>query len=406
MSVTVFSNVHLATMAAGYGELRDGAVRVENGRIARVGARSAVPVDGAAVVDCGGAWMTPGLIDCHTHIVHAGNRGAEFEARLNGASYQDIAASGGGIMATVRATRAASLDELLAQSAPRVLRLLAEGVTTIEIKSGYGLDLAGERTMLQAARKLGQRLPVNVVTTFLGAHALPPEFAGRADDYIDHLGAVMLPALAADGLVDAVDAFCETIGFTPAQTERLFAAARALQLPVKLHAEQLSDQGGAALVARFNGLSADHLEHLSPAGVAAMAAAGTVAVLLPGAYYFLRDTTPPPIAALRAAGVPMALATDCNPGTSPLTSLLLAMNMACTLWRLTPLEALAGATIHAARALGRADDIGSIEVGKRADFALWRIDRPADLSYAMGLNPCVGVVNGGVWRQAVVSWQD
>ena len=406
MSVTVFSNVHLATMAAGYGELRDGAVRVENGRIARVGARAAVPVDSAAVVDCGGAWMTPGLIDCHTHIVHAGNRGAEFEARLNGASYQDIAASGGGIMATVRATRAASLDELLAQSAPRVLRLLAEGVTTIEIKSGYGLDLAGERTMLQAARKLGQRLPVNVVTTFLGAHALPPEFAGRADDYIDHLGAVMLPALAADGLVDAVDAFCETIGFTPAQTERLVAAARALHLPVKLHAEQLSDQGGAALVARFNGLSADHLEHLSPAGVAAMAAAGTVAVLLPGAYYFLRDTTPPPIAALRAAGVPMALATDCNPGTSPLTSLLLAMNMACTLWRLTPLEALAGATIHAARALGRADDIGSIEVGKRADFALWRIDRPADLSYAMGLNPCVGVVNGGVWRQAVVSWQD
>jgi imidazolonepropionase len=406
MSVTVFSNVHLATMAGGYGELRDGAVRVENGRIVRVGPRAAVPVDGAAVVDCGGAWMTPGLIDCHTHIVHAGNRSAEFEARLNGASYQDIAASGGGIMATVRATRAASLDALLAQSAPRVLRLLAEGVTTIEIKSGYGLDLAGERTMLQAARMLGQRLPVTVVTTFLGAHAMPPEFAGRADDYIDYLAAVMLPALAAEGLVDAVDAFCETIGFTPAQTERLFAAARALQLPVKLHAEQLSDQGGAALVARFNGLSADHLEHLSPEGITAMAAAGTVAVLLPGAYYFLRDTTPPPIAALRAAGVPMALATDCNPGTSPLTSLLLAMNMACTLWRLTPLEALAGATIHAARALGRAGDIGSIEVGKRADFALWRIDRPADLSYAMGLNPCTGVVNGGVWRQAVVSWQD
>ncbi len=406
MTVTVFTNVHLATMADGYGELRDCTVLVENGRIASVGARAEAPLEGAEIIDCGGAWMTPGLIDCHTHIVHAGNRSGEFEARLNGASYQDIARAGGGIMSTVRATRAASMDELLEQSAPRVLRLLAEGVTTLEIKSGYGLDLAGEKRMLQAARRLGQRLPVDVVTTFLGAHALPPEFAGRADDYIDHIIAAMLPALAAEDLVDAVDAFCETIGFTPAQTERLFAAAQALRLPVKLHAEQLSDQGGAALVARFGGLSADHLEHLSDAGVEAMAAAGTVAVLLPGAYYFLRDTTPPPIAALRAAGVPMAVATDCNPGTSPLTSLLLAMNMACTLWRLTPLEALAGATIHAARALGMHQDIGSIEVGKRADFALWQIDRPADLSYAMGLNPCVGVVNGGVWRPAVVSWQD
>ncbi|MDB5961507.1 MAG: imidazolonepropionase [Massilia sp.] len=409
MSTSVFLNAHLATMATsadGYGELRDGAVRVEDGRVAWVGPRADAPLADAAITDCGGAWLTPGLIDCHTHIVHAGNRSAEFEARLNGATYEEIARAGGGIMATVRATRAASIDQLMAQSAPRLLRLLAEGVTTVEIKSGYGLDLAGERLMLQAARRLARELPFDVATTFLGAHALPPEFAGRADDYIAHLIAVMLPALAADGLVDAVDAFCETIGFTAAQTGRLFAAARAMNLPVKLHAEQLSDQGGAALVARFEGLSADHLEHLSPAGVAAMAAAGTVAVLLPGAYYFLRDTTPPPIAALRAAGVPMAVATDCNPGTSPLTSILLAMNLACTLWRLTPLEALAGCTIHAARALGRHGQIGSIEVGKRADFALWRIDRPADLAYAMGLNPCTGVVNAGVPRAAVVSWRD
>lgn len=405
----VFVNAHLATMAAtadGYGELRDGAVRVKNGRIAWVGPRAAAPLDDADLVDCAGAWITPGLIDCHTHIVHAGNRSAEFEARLNGASYADIARAGGGIMATVRATRAATADDLLAQSAPRVLRLLAEGITTIEIKSGYGLDLAAERLMLQAARALGRTLPVDVVTTFLGAHALPPEFTGRADDYIDHLIATMLPTLAAEGLVDAVDAFCETIGFTPSQTGRLFRAAQALKLPVKLHAEQLSDQGGAALVAHFKGLSADHLEHLSAAGVAAMAAAGTVAVLLPGAYYFLRDTTPPPIAALREAGVPMAVATDCNPGTSPLTSLLLAMNMACTLWRLTPREALAGCTIHAARALGREHEIGSIEVGKRADFALWRIERPGELAYAMGWNPCTGVVNAGVLRAPVVSWRD
>lgn len=405
----VFVNAHLATMAAtadAYGELRDGAVRVKNGRIAWVGPRAAAPLDDADLVDCAGDWITPGLIDCHTHIVHAGNRSAEFEARLNGASYADIARAGGGIMATVRATRAATADDLLAQSAPRVLRLLAEGVTTIEIKSGYGLDLAAERLMLQAARALGRTLPVDVVTTFLGAHALPPEFTGGADDYIDHLIATMLPTLAAEGLVDAVDAFCETIGFTPSQTGRLFRAAQALNLPVKLHAEQLSDQGGAALVAHFKGLSADHLEHLSASGVAAMAAAGTVAVLLPGAYYFLRDTTPPPIAALREAGVPMAVATDCNPGTSPLTSLLLAMNMACTLWRLTPREALAGCTIHAARALGREHEIGSIEVGKRADFALWRIERPGELAYAMGWNPCTGVVNAGVLRAPVVSWRD
>ncbi|MET0856190.1 MAG: imidazolonepropionase [Telluria sp.] len=402
---TVFINLHLATMAGGYGEQRDGAVRVRDGRIAWVGPRADAPVDDATLVDGGGCWLTPGLIDCHTHIVHAGNRSDEFEARLNGASYEDIAGAGGGIMSTVRATRAATEDELLRQSLPRVASLLAEGVTTIEIKSGYGLDFESEARMLRVARRVASELPVNVATTFLGAHALPPEFSGRPDDYIGAVCA-MLPQLAADGLVDAVDAFCERIGFSNAQTERVFDAARRLALPVKLHAEQLSDQRGAELVARFDGLSADHLEHLGAEGVAAMAAAGTVAVLLPGAYYFLRDTTPPPVALLRAAGVAMAVATDCNPGTSPLTSILLAMNMACTLWRLTPQEALAGCTVNAARALGRQADIGTIEVGKRADFALWDIARPADLSYAMGFNPCRGVVNAGVLRAPVVSWRD
>jgi imidazolonepropionase len=309
-------------------------------------------------------------------------------------------------MSTVRATRAASDDELLRQSLPRVLALLAEGVTTLEIKSGYGLEMDSEAKMLRVARRIAEKLPLTVRTTFLGAHALPPEYTGRADAYIDLLCAQMLPKLAGDGLVDAVDAFCERIGFTPAQTQRMFDAAQALNLPVKLHAEQLSDQGGAALVARYAGLSADHLEFLSEEGIAAMAEHGTVAVLLPGAYYFLREIQQPPVAALRAAGVPMAVSTDCNPGTSPMTSLLLAMNMACTLWRLTPQEALAGCTLHAARALGLQHETGSLVVGKRADFALWRIARPADLAYALGLNPCVGAVHGGVWRAPVVSLTD
>lgn len=399
----LFENVHLASMQDGYGALRDAAIAVKDGRIAWLGPRAAVGGSASTVFDGDGCWLTPGLIDCHTHIVHAGNRSDEFEARLNGASYEDIAKAGGGIMATVRATRAASDAELLRQSLPRVASLLAEGVTTLEIKSGYGLTLAAEEKMLRVARRVGALLPVAVRTTFLGAHALPPEYAGRADDYIDLLCGQMLPALAAGGLVDAVDAFCERIGFSHAQTERLFRAARAHGLPVKLHAEQLSDQDGAALVARYGGLSADHLEHLSAAGVAAMAAHGTVAVLLPGAYYFLRETRMPPLAALRAAGVPLALASDCNPGTSPMTSLLMAMNLACTLWRLTPHEALAGCTIQAARALGLQDAVGSLAPGKRADFALWRIDRPADLAYALGFNPCRGVVNGGVWREPVVS---
>jgi imidazolonepropionase len=401
----LFTNARLATMAgAGYGIVEDGVLAVKEGSIAWLGPRAQLPAllraqlhAGARTHDCAGLWITPGLVDCHTHIVHAGNRSDEWEARLNGASYEDIARQGGGIMSTVRATRAASEGDLLRQSAPRILAQLAQGVTTLEIKSGYGLDLASEAKMLRVARLVGESLPVTVTTTFLGAHALPPEFAGRADAYIDEVCERMLPALAAEGLVDAVDAFCERIGFTRDQTARVFEAARRLGLPVKLHAEQLSDQGGAALVARYQGLSADHLEHLTQAGVEAMARAGTVAVLLPGAYYFLRETQAPPLAALRAAGVPLALATDCNPGTSPLSSLLLAMNMACTLWRLTPLEALHGCTVHAARALGRAD-IGTLEVGKRADLALWDIARPADLAYAIGANPCRAVVNGGVLR--------
>ena len=402
----LFTNVHLATMVPtavdGYGEVEDGALAVKDGRIAWLGARSKAP-SARAEHDCGGAWMTPGLVDCHTHIVHAGNRSNEWEARLNGATYEDIARQGGGIMSTVRATRAASVETLLAQSLPRVARLLCEGVTTLEIKSGYGLELEAEARMLRAAREVGRRLPVRVHTTFLGAHALPPEFAGRADDYVDALCEQMLPQLASAALVDAVDAFCERIGFTNAQTERVFAAARRLGLPVKLHAEQLSDQQGAQLVARHGGLSADHLEYLSQDGIDAMARAGTVAVLLPGAYYFLRETMQPPIAALREARVAMAVATDCNPGTSPMTSLLLAMNMACTLWRLTPQEALQGATIHAARALGLHAEIGSLEVGKRADLALWEIARPADLAYAMGSNPCRSVVNGGAVRPAHIA---
>lgn len=397
MTDLLLSNVHLATMDNGYGLLHDAALAIKDGRIAWIGARRDAP-EAAREHDCGGAWLTPGLIDCHTHIVHGGNRSDEWEARLNGATYEDIARQGGGIMATVRATRALDVDALVAASLPRVKALLAEGVTTLEIKSGYGLALDAEERMLRAVRRIGELLPVRVVTTFLGAHALPPEFAGRPDDYITDVCDVMLPALAGQGLVDAVDAFCERIGFTNAQTARVFDKASVLGLPVKLHAEQLSDQGGAELVARHGGLSADHLEHLSEEGIAAMARAGTVAVLLPGAYYYLRETVMPPIAALRAAGVPMAVATDCNPGTSPLTSLLLALNMACTLWRLTPQEALLGVTGHAARALGLQDEIGTLTVGKRADLALWNIARPADLAYAIGLNPCQAVIHGGVLR--------
>ncbi|PRC90895.1 imidazolonepropionase [Solimicrobium silvestre] len=396
---SLWLNVHLATMSddASYGECRDGAIAVKDGVIAWLGSQSALPHNHSAkhIYDGKGAWLTPGLIDCHTHIVYGGNRSNEFEDRLNGVSYEEIAKRGGGIVATVTATRAASEAELFTQSLVRVMRLLQEGVTTLECKSGYGLDLATEAKILRVARQLGQELPVRISTTFLGAHAVPPEYAGRADAYIELVCEQMLPALVEEGLVDAVDAFCEKIGFSHAQTERVFQAAKKHGLPVKLHAEQLSDQGGAALTARYQGLSADHLEYLSDEGIAAMAEAGTVAVLLPGAYYFLRETKLPPLAALRAAAVPIAISTDCNPGTSPMTSLLLVMNMACTLFRMTPLEALQGTTRNAAKALGMSDKIGQLAVGMKADFALWDVDRPADLSYAIGANPCSGVVFDG-----------
>ncbi|MEY2953422.1 MAG: hypothetical protein RLZZ401_1509, partial [Pseudomonadota bacterium] len=335
--------------------------------------------------DAKGALITPGLIDCHTHLVYGGHRAQEFELRLQGATYEDIARAGGGIVSTVQATRAASFDALHSQSLPRLKQLMAEGVTTLEVKSGYGLALEHERKTLAVARELGRQQPVDVRTTFLGAHAVPPEFAGRTDDYLAEV-LRMLPLLHAEGLVDAVDAFCERIAFSPAQTRQVFEAAQALGLPVKLHAEQLSDSGGAKLAAEFGALSCDHLEWLSAEGAAAMAAAGSVAVLLPGAFYFLREARVPPVALLRDHKVPIAVSTDCNPGSSPCTSLLLMLNMACTLFRLTPEEALAGVTRHAAQALGL-HDRGVMAPGLRADFVLWDLDHPAQLSYALGANP-------------------
>ena len=402
MSATPFDFVvtraHLATMAGDlpYGAIRDGAIGVAGGRIGWIGTASDLPADWRAVrtVDAGGRWLTPGLVDCHTHLVYAGNRANEFEARLGGTTYAEIAQAGGGIAATVRATRAASIDDLVAQSRPRLAALAAEGVTTIEIKSGYGLDVANERKMLAAARAVAAEVGVDIRTTLLAAHALPPEFAGRPDDYVDFACRELIPAAAREGLADAVDAFCEGIAFTPAQTRRVFEVARAHRLPVKLHADQLSNTGGAALAAEFGALSADHLEYTNEAGVAAMARAGTVAVLLPGAFHVLRETQLPPVASLRAHGVPMAIATDCNPGTSPVVSLVLMMNFACTLFRLTPEEALAGATKNAARALGLGDR-GILAVGQRADFALWDVAEPAELSYMIGGNACAGVVRAG-----------
>ena len=392
-------DAHVATMRAGgapYGAIRDGAVGVNGGAIAWVGRASDVPRDIKAhrTLRCGGRWLTPGLVDCHTHLVYAGNRAGEFEQRQNGASYADISRQGGGINATVRATRAASAADLAVQSRPRLAALAAEGVTTIEIKSGYGLETTAELRQLDVARALGRQLGVDVRTTLLAAHALPPEFAGRGDDYIDYVCREMIPAVAQAGAADAVDAYCETIGFTPAQTLCVFAAAREHRLPVKLHADQLSDMGGAALAAAAGALSADHLEFTNAAGVAAMARAATVAVLLPGAFYALRETQLPPIAAFREKGVAMAVATDCNPGTSPATSLLLMLNMACTLFRMTPEEALAGATVHAARALGLTDR-GTLDAGQRADIVAWDIAEPAELAYRIGGNPCAGVIRAG-----------
>jgi len=377
-----------AAGAGPLGELARGSLAAEGGRIAWVGADAALPRGAAAAEerDLRGALLTPGLVDCHTHLVHAGHRAAEHELRLAGASYAETARAGGGIRATVAATRAASEEALLAQSRPRLEALLRDGVTTVEVKSGYGLELAAELRQLRVARRLGALLGVTVRTSFLGAHAVPEEFAGRADAYLDHLVAEVLPAALAEGLVDAVDAFCEPMAFSPAQVERLFRAAARLGLPVRLHAEQLSDQGGAALVARHRGLSADHLEHLSPQGVAALAAAGTVAVLLPGAFLFLGGERPPPIPALRAAGVPLAVATDLNPGTSPLASLLAALALSCALFRLTAAEALLGATRNAARALGLPDR-GRLGPGLRADLAAWDADHPAELTTRIGLSP-------------------
>lgn len=379
------------------GAIADGVMVVRDGRIAWIGARGALPGNLAGLPrhDTGGCWITPGLVDCHTHLVFAGQRADEFALRLQGASYEDIARRGGGIVSTVRSTRLASEEQLFEASAGRLEALLAEGVTAVEIKSGYGLDLETERKQLRVARRLGQHYPVSVYTTFLGAHAVPPEYAGRADDYIDYVAGTVLPALAGEGLVDAVDVFCERIGFSAAQTERVFAAAGALGIPVKLHAEQLSNCGGAQLAARYRALSADHLEHLDEAGAVALRDAGTVAVLLPGAFYFLRETKLPPLDLLRRHGVPVALATDANPGSSPTTSLLLMLNMACTLLRMTVAEALAGVMQHAARALGQPQRHGALAVGRDADFVLWDIDSPAELAYWFGRNPCRCVVRGG-----------
>ena len=397
MKQTVWHHLKLCPQGDPRNTLDDAAIAVRDGHIVWLGAANELPLDYAAWPreDLGGAWVTPGLVDCHTHLVYGGQRADEFAQRLAGVSYEEIARQGGGIVSTVRATRAADEESLLRQSAGRLEPLLAEGVTAIEIKSGYGLDLASERKMLRVARRLGEQYPVSVYTTFLGAHALPPEFAGRPDDYISEVCERMLPTLADEGLVDAVDVFCERIGFSLAQSERVFAAAERHKLPVKMHAEQLSNSGGTALAARHHALSADHLEFLDEAGVAAMKDSGTVAVLLPGAYYFIRETQLPPLDLLRRYEVPIAISTDSNPGTSPITSLLLMMNMATTLFRMTVPEVLLGVTQHAARALGQAVRHGSLEVGRAADFAVWQVETLAELAYWIGRPLCARVVRAG-----------
>ena len=398
MSTTLWRNARLATLHGPepWGWIERGALLTEGGTIRWVGDEAALPADLQPTheVELGGALVTPGLVDCHTHLVYGGQRAREFELRLQGASYEQIARAGGGIRSTVAATRAASDEMLFTQARERALALMREGVTTLEIKSGYGLSAEQEARCLRIARRLGAELPLTVQTTCLSAHALPPEFDGRADDYIDAVVG-WLPQLAAEGLVDAVDAFCEGIAFSPAQTRRVFDAAKALQLPVKLHAEQLSDQGGAALAASYGALSCDHLEWLSDDGVRAMAAAGTVAVLLPGAFYFLRETKLPPVQALRESNVPIALASDHNPGSSPGLSLLLMLNMGCTFFRLTPEEALRGVTVHAARALGL-HDRGTLAPGQRADFVAWDLQQPNELAYWFGHNPCRRRIVAGV----------
>jgi imidazolonepropionase len=395
---TLWITCRLATLAPtrpGLGIVENGVLAARDGHIVYAGSADDAPAfEADHTIDLEGRWITPGLIDPHTHLVFAGDRAHEFELRLAGASYEEIARAGGGIVSTMRATRAASEAELVQAALPRLDALIAEGVTTVEIKSGYGLSLDDEIKSLRAARALADIRRVGIATTFLGAHALPPEYRDDPDGYVDLVCETMMPAIAARGLADAVDGFCEGIGFSPAQIRRVFGAARDHGLPVKLHAEQLSNLHGATLAAAFGALSADHLEHLDDAGIAAMAASGAVATLLPGAYYFTRETKVPPIGALRAAGVPMALATDCNPGTSPLTSPLLVMNLAATLFRMTVEECLAGMTREAARALGLLHDRGTLEAGKACDLALWDIERPAELVYRMGFNP----LHARVWR--------
>ena len=394
----VWRGARLATMAAalpGLGIVESGLIAAKDGRIVYAGAVSDAPsLDAAETIDCAGRWITPGLVDCHTHIVYGGNRAHEFELRLAGASYDEISRAGGGIVSTMRATREASEDALLDAARKRVEALMRDGVTTLEIKSGYGLDLDSEMKSLRVARRLGEVLPLSVVTTFLGAHALPPEANGDKDAYIAQVCERQLPAVAKAGLADAVDAFCESIAFSPAQTARVFETARTFGLPVKLHAEQLTTLGGAALAARFGALSADHLEHADEAGIQALAQSGTVAVLLPGAFYFLRETQKPPVDLLRKHGVPIAISSDSNPGTSPLTSLLLTMNMAATFFRLTVDDCLLGVTRQAARALGRLDQVGTLEAGKSCDLAIWDIERPAELVYRIGFTP----LHQRVWR--------
>ena len=401
---TLWAHARLATLqgTVPWGWIEDGALLSEGEQLRWVGPRAELPAELARTVnaehDLGGAVVTPGLIDCHTHLVYGGQRAAEFEQRLQGLSYEAIAQAGGGIRSSVMATRAAGEDELFSLAAARARRLIAQGVTTLEVKSGYGLSLVDEARMLRAARRLAG-LGVTVQTSYLGAHALPPEFQGRQDDYVQAV-CDWMPALLAEGLIDAVDAFCEGIGFTLAQTRRVFKSAQRLGLPVKLHAEQLSDQGGTQLACAFKALSCDHLEFLSLAGIQALQASGTVAVLLPGAYYFLRETRLPPVQMLREAGVPMAIASDHNPGTSPTLSLLLMLNMACTLFRLTPEEALRGVTVQAARALGLADR-GQLRAGLRADFCVWDVGHPRELSYYFGGNPLKFAVRSGVQRASL-----
>ncbi|WP_176479192.1 imidazolonepropionase [Mesorhizobium sp. WSM3860] len=395
----LWRNARLATMAegAGLGIVEKGAVAVRDGLIVYAGAEADIPASfgqGIETVDCAGRWITPGLIDCHTHLVYAGNRANEFEMRLAGATYEEVARAGGGIVSSVKSLRAASEDELVSQALPRLDALMAEGVTTVEVKSGYGLDLDNEKKSLRAARRLAGERPVTIRATCLAAHALPPEAKGDKDAFIDLVAGTILPEVAAEKLADAVDGFCEGIAFSPEQIARVFDKAKALGLPVKLHADQLSNLHGAALAARYGALSADHLEYTDEEGAAAMAKAGAVATILPGAYYFIRETKKPPVDLFRRHGVKMAVATDSNPGTSPLTSLLLTMNMAATLFGLTVEECLAGVTREAARAVGLLDRTGTLEAGKSADLAVWDIERPAELVYRMGFNP----LHARIWR--------